>query len=444
MANVDKLLKLVEEKGRKLKEAEDQFDKLEKTALKLTDNIVDDEVVEVDEIEMPEDFIKGIKEGGKVKTKNLDGDRFMRICYLGGKSFASEIRTKEEADEELEVLKEMGARIDPDPIEDESIRGQITEKLDLSFTNKIVEKSVDDRSRTVIAGILQEDTLSSNNRFYPAHVVQEAVSGLAGRRSLIGHESNSVEDVVARITEAGISNRIAYATFKFGTDEKSEMIFSKIKEGLIDSTSIRANGETRRAKVDGNFVDVVESLDIYSVDWVVEGGIKNAKVVQVFETAQFISFEKHENEEEIDAMEKKELEKAVEEANAKIEELQKASLEKDQSVDEMKQTILERDLDIHRKELLATVVDVEDREMIKDQLIGKTNEEIDTAFKAQVKYYEGLKKKAGLEEDDVVIKATDDKDGEKKDLKFRSVNELLESSDVPQDKKLEVIKKLLG
>ena len=43
---------------------------------------------------MPESFDKCVNEGGRVRTIKLKGGRYMRICYLNGKSHAGEVKTK--------------------------------------------------------------------------------------------------------------------------------------------------------------------------------------------------------------------------------------------------------------------------------------------------------------------------------------------------------------
>lgn len=41
---------------------------------------------------MPTDFIKCVKEGGKVRTKKLNNKEYMRICFKDGKSYAGEVK----------------------------------------------------------------------------------------------------------------------------------------------------------------------------------------------------------------------------------------------------------------------------------------------------------------------------------------------------------------
>ena len=47
---------------------------------------------------MPADFLKCVKNGGKVVTKQLKGGRSIKICYdKKGKSHVSEVKTKKKA-----------------------------------------------------------------------------------------------------------------------------------------------------------------------------------------------------------------------------------------------------------------------------------------------------------------------------------------------------------
>lgn len=47
---------------------------------------------------MPADFLKCVKDGGKVVTKQLKGGKSIKICYdKKGKSHVSEVKTKKKA-----------------------------------------------------------------------------------------------------------------------------------------------------------------------------------------------------------------------------------------------------------------------------------------------------------------------------------------------------------
>lgn len=41
---------------------------------------------------MPEDFLRCVNAGGRVRTKKLSGGKYIRICFLKGKSYASEVK----------------------------------------------------------------------------------------------------------------------------------------------------------------------------------------------------------------------------------------------------------------------------------------------------------------------------------------------------------------
>jgi len=43
---------------------------------------------------MPKKFLDCVKAGGKVRTKKLKGNKYMRICFLDGKSYAGEVKEK--------------------------------------------------------------------------------------------------------------------------------------------------------------------------------------------------------------------------------------------------------------------------------------------------------------------------------------------------------------
>ena len=42
---------------------------------------------------MPKDFEDCVKNGGKVKTKKLSKNKYIKICYLNGKSYSGEVHT---------------------------------------------------------------------------------------------------------------------------------------------------------------------------------------------------------------------------------------------------------------------------------------------------------------------------------------------------------------
>lgn len=43
---------------------------------------------------MPADFEACVAGGGRVRTKSLSGGRYIRICFIDGKSYAGEVKTR--------------------------------------------------------------------------------------------------------------------------------------------------------------------------------------------------------------------------------------------------------------------------------------------------------------------------------------------------------------
>jgi len=41
---------------------------------------------------MPKGFEKCVKAGGRVRTKKVNTKQYMHICWLGGKSYAGEVK----------------------------------------------------------------------------------------------------------------------------------------------------------------------------------------------------------------------------------------------------------------------------------------------------------------------------------------------------------------
>ncbi len=310
--------------------------------------------------------------------------------------------------------------------------------MELGLQFSIKEKSIDTDKRTVLAGVLEENILSANNRFYPARVVRESMSNLVGKKSLVGHDTSDVRDVVAKVVESRMEGKLGIAKFKFGEDAGSQTVFQKVKEGLIDSVSIRANGETRRAKIGEEFVDVVESLDIFSVDWVLEGGVKSAKVLKVFESAPEIKDAK----EELNMDELKELQGQVKEQGEKIDKLIEANETLQEENKKLKEESTQKTLEAHKKSLIAKISDEKSRELVEARLTGKTIKELDAQFEAEVKYLKALNKSVGVNEEEVVVKPTDK--GKQEDDGPSDMYEFMEHKEIDKKDKAEALSTILG
>ena len=43
---------------------------------------------------MSADFLKCVRDGGRVRTETLSGGKYIKLCYLNGESHAGEVHTK--------------------------------------------------------------------------------------------------------------------------------------------------------------------------------------------------------------------------------------------------------------------------------------------------------------------------------------------------------------
>jgi len=43
---------------------------------------------------MPADFLKCVKNGGKVRTITMPGNKYVHVCSIGGKSYYGEVKKK--------------------------------------------------------------------------------------------------------------------------------------------------------------------------------------------------------------------------------------------------------------------------------------------------------------------------------------------------------------
>lgn len=53
----------------------------------------------------PQAFENCIKHGGRVRTKTLSDGRYIHICYVGNKSYAGEVKDKQDGSRLKAVIK---------------------------------------------------------------------------------------------------------------------------------------------------------------------------------------------------------------------------------------------------------------------------------------------------------------------------------------------------
>lgn len=55
---------------------------------------------------MPADFLKCVRDGGRVRTKSLPDNKYLRICFLHGKSYEGEVKERKSAKAFIKPLME--------------------------------------------------------------------------------------------------------------------------------------------------------------------------------------------------------------------------------------------------------------------------------------------------------------------------------------------------
>lgn len=54
---------------------------------------------------MPAEFDSCVKRGGKVRTKSLGKGKYIHICFIDGKSYSGEVKTKVAGGKDKRVIK---------------------------------------------------------------------------------------------------------------------------------------------------------------------------------------------------------------------------------------------------------------------------------------------------------------------------------------------------
>jgi hypothetical protein len=316
----------------------------------------------------------------------------------------------------------------------------------------ILEGSIDEKQMTVEACVLSP-CISYNKRYYPPQVVESAASQLIGLKSFADHENRSVKNIIAKITSAKVVEGKAVATFKFSkARDVAESVFTRIKEGIITDVSIAASGSLKQVKVNNEWIDEVTEIKVHSVDFVSEGGVPDAKVLQVFESSSLPVIEEEKTDEVKTIMDVKqlketypelvsELEKPITELTAKVEELLKEN-------EQFKAKQKEQEIASLKAKLIEETKESESiRGILLEKVTGSTEEELKKSIEETIAFIKKV-------QESNVAKAPEKKpDGnpaiEVKEIrigskKYTTSKEILEDAELSQEIKAEAIKKLWG
>jgi len=315
------------------------------------------------------------------------------------------------------------------------------ENFVLQTTLEILESQIDENHMTVEACVLSP-CISGNKRYYPPQIVEKVAGQLKGLKSYADHDDRSIKNIVARITNAKLENGKAVATFKFSkAKDVAESIFTRIKEGIVTDVSIAASGSTKKVKMNEDWVDEITDIKLHSVDFVSEGGVPEAKILQVFESNNLPTI----TEGDIEKVEKMTLEELrqtqpelVTEIEKPIGELKVSNETLIKEVADLKAKIQERELTEAKNIMLAELKEDESiKKLISVRMVGTSIEELKKSLEENLALIKQIKEAtAKVNGNPEIIIEGDNK------KKYTSSKEILEDITLSQDQKATLINKL--
>jgi len=387
---------------------------------------------------MPAGFERCIRQGGRVRTIKPKPGRYLHVCYLGGKSYSGEVKhTKEESDEYLLNIKGGETMKDKKQHKKKTQKKDTTESFTESLTFSIQEGTLDEEKRTVRVCALAP-CISKNNRYYSPEVVESVSGTLTGKKSFADHDQRDTKNLVGRITSEEFKEGKLYADIRISKASGiAKSTFQKISEGIITDVSIAADGKTKRMKLGDKKVDAVSNLDVKSVDFVTEGGVRGAKVLHVWENIKDIPTISEVKEEMIENVEQ--LREQYPDLVVEVEEKLKDELDVlRKENDELKKEKIEKELSAFKEKEISKL-DTTDKVkgLLKDRVTGKNKEELSASIEKEFDYIkqatEAVKKDAKTDD----IPANKKKKNESKDMNSESIRE---DARIPQELKGDCIK----
>ncbi len=311
-----------------------------------------------------------------------------------------------------------------------------------SLAFSVQEGSINEDKRTVRVCALAP-CISANDRYYSPAIVESVSGTLKGKKSYADHDMRDVEHLIGKIVGESFVDGKLFADIKLSKRGIAGDTWEKIKDGTIDSVSIAANGKAKEVEIDGRTVTEVTELKIKSVDFVPEGGIKDAKVMQVFEKEEDIPKTKEVKKKMIENV--KQLKEEYPDLVAEIEE------DKNKEVTEAtkKVTKLEKELsDIKMKGIKeAEIAKLETTDavkaILKERVTGSTEDEVKASVKKEFEFIQSV---AEATKEEAEINGIVDSEAGKKKKKegFKWTRESIKThASIPDDLKEEATNVLL-
>lgn len=368
---------------------------------------------------MPKAFDDCIRRGGRVRTKKLNGGRFMRICFLGGKSFQGEVKTKKKESKGGDIMKF---------------------KENLSFN--IQEDTFNEEKRTVRVCALAT-CISRNNRYYSPKIVESVSGTLKGKQSFADHDERDTKNLIGRIiNEEHIDGKL-FADIKISKAKgTASETFEKIKDGIIDSVSIAASGEAKEVEMNGKKVAEVTKLNVKSVDFVTEGGVDDARVLQVFENIKEIPETTEVKDMTIENV--KQLREEYSDLVAEVEESLKDEVEElTKRADKAEKELADLKLGSIKEEEISKLETTDKvKDVLRDRVNGNTEEELKKSIKDEFTYIQSVG--TALEKEAKIKGVKETKANENKEEEIVWTQEAIdEHADIPDNLKKDAKRLLL-
>ncbi len=300
----------------------------------------------------------------------------------------------------------------------------------------IIEGSADDEKRTVKVCALAP-CISRNDRYYSPGIVESASGTLKGKKSFADHDARDTTHLIGKIVGESYEDGKLYADIKIGKKGLAGQMWEKIKDGIIDSVSIAADGKAKPVEMEGRTVAEVTELDIRSVDFVPEGGVIDAKVMQVFENVEDIPKTKEVKKKMIENL--KQLKEEYPDLVKEAEETLKVDLDnaKTKITDTEKKLSDIKMASIKESEIGKLETTDEVKKMLKERVSGKTEDEVKSSVDKEFKYIKSVLEASKGEAKIKGVKE-DKKDEKKSEFKWTS-GEISKHDSIPENLKKEAI-----
>ena len=263
------------------------------------------------------------------------------------------------------------------------------EKFNESLSFSVVEGSADEEKRTVRVCALRA-CLSKNNRYYSPKIVESVAGTLKGKGSYADHDERDTKNLIGRIVGESFESGKLYADIKISKAKGiSSQTWEKINDGTITDVSIAADGKAQPKKMGENIVAEVTELKVHSVDFVTEGGVKGAKVIQVFEDLETIP-ELSEVKKKMESVKQFREEYPI--LAKEIDDAHEVKLaEAVKRADEAEHKLIAKEVADH-KETRISELSLSDKlkDVLRKRVIGETKEATDESLKGEVELLKTL------------------------------------------------------